>query len=404
MITRFLKKRVQDIFNDHISILLLGPRQSGKTTFVNDLLKDVEHLSYNFMKSRERQRFERDPSLLIDEIAGGDKTFIFVDEVQKVPQILDNIQVLIDSEEKIFVITGSSARKLKRKDINLLPGRVAALRMDPLYWEEYSHLLSKNKQENIKNILKFGELPRIFTMVSAAKKKTAAELLYSYVNTYLEEEIRAEALVRNMGAFSKFLKLSAEESGRIISLRNLSQDVGVPHSTISVYYRILLDCLIAEKIEALVPASQRGKVVQSSKYLFFDTGIVNAASEVLGTGEYRSEYWGSLFEQWVGITILKLLKLSGIKAKLYYWRDYNGREVDWIIEYRGKWLPIEVKWADRVRHSAAKNIEYFLNRFPEKTGPGYVVFTGDNPTRISERVTTVPYFDLIDNVIKPFLL
>jgi len=136
MIDRFLKKRVQDIIDNHISIMLLGPRQTGKTTFVKELFKDLSYLEYNFMKSRLRQRFERDPSLIIDEIDGTDKTFIFIDEVQKVPEVLDNIQILIDGKEKIFAITGSSARKLKRKEINLLPGRIVSFRMDSLFWEE----------------------------------------------------------------------------------------------------------------------------------------------------------------------------------------------------------------------------------------------------------------------------
>jgi predicted AAA+ superfamily ATPase len=405
MIDRLLKKRVQPIIDNGISILLLGPRQTGKTTFIKELLfRDVDYLGYNFMESRVRRRFERTPSLIIDEIEGVNKTFIFVDEVQKVPEILDNIQVLADSQKRIFAITGSSARKLKRKEINLLPGRIVSFRMDPLFWEEYSDRLSTRGQETIKAVLKFGELPRIFELVSKGENEIAIELLYTYVTTYLEEEVRAEALVRNIGAYSKFLKLAAEESGRIISSRNLSQDVGVPHQKISEYYNILMDCLIAEKIEALVPAAQRGKVVKASKFLFFDTGVANAAAEVLGPAEYPSQYWGGLFEQWVGLTILKFIKINGIKANLYYWRDYSGREVDWVIEYRGKWLPIEVKWAETVKKSAVKHIHYFLESFPEKVEQGYIVFTGPNPTRISDKVTAVPYFELVNKILQPLLL
>jgi predicted AAA+ superfamily ATPase len=403
MIDRLLKKRVQAVIDNRISILLLGPRQTGKTTFVHTLLEGRDFLAYNFMESRVRRRFEDDPSLIIDEIEGVDKGFIFVDEVQKVPEVLDNIQVLMDGEARIFMITGSSARKLKRKDVNLLPGRVVSFRMDPLFWDEYRDRLAVGGRKTIKDILKFGELPRVFTLVSEGKADIAVELLYSYVNTYLEEEVRAEALVRNIGAFSRFLKLAAEESGKIISFRNLSQDVGVPHQKISEYYQILVDCLVAEKIEALVPAAQRGKVVKSPKFLFFDTGIVNAAAEVLGSAEYLTGYWGSLFEQWVGLTILKFIKISGIKASLYYWRDYQGREVDWVVEYGGKWLPIEVKWSETVKKSAVRHIDYFLDHFSKKAGEGYVIFTGANPTRLTDRVTAMPYFDLVGKVVKPFL-
>lgn len=402
MIERFLKKRARQIIDNGISILLLGPRQAGKTTFVKELFKDLSYHEYNFMESRVRQRFERTPSLIIDEIEAGDKPVIFVDEVQKVPEVLDNIQVLIDKYKKVFAITGSSARKLKRQEVNLLPGRVVTFRMDPLYWEEYASRLSVRGQDTIKTILKYGELPRIFELVTEGKSDIVIELLYTYVTTYLEEEVRAEALVRNIGAFSKFLKLSAEESGKIISFRNLSQDIGVSHTIVSEYYKILVDCLIAQRIEALVPASQRGKVVKAARYLYFDTGVVNASAEVLGPAEFTSEYWGSLFEQWVGLTILKYFNITGIKAKLYYWRDYSGREVDWVVEYQGKWLPIEVKWTETVKKGAAKHIHYFLDSFPEKAERGFVLFTGDRAARISEKVTAVPYFELIEKVIKPF--
>ncbi|HLP61977.1 MAG TPA: ATP-binding protein [Candidatus Deferrimicrobium sp.] len=402
MITRFLNKRVKDIIDNQVSFLVLGPRQTGKTTFIKALFQDTDYLEYNFMESRVRRRFEQDPSLIIDEIEGGNKRFIFIDEVQKVPEVLDNIQVIIDRGNRIIAITGSSARKLKRKGINLLPGRIVEFKMDPLFWEEYRDALSLRGQETIRNILKFGELPRVFTLVSEGKQEIAAELLYSYVNTYLEEEIRVEAQVRNIGIFNKFLKLAAEESGKIVSFRNLSQDLGIPHQTVSQYYQILSDCLIVEEIEALVPASQRGKTVKSSKVVFFDTGVANAAAEVLGPAEYLSEYWGNLFEQWVGLTILKYIKINGIKAGLYYWRDYNGREVDWVVEYQGRWLPIEVKWTDMVKNTATKHIEYFLDNFSTKALNGCIIFTGSIPTRITDRITAFPYFDLVRKVLMPF--
>jgi predicted AAA+ superfamily ATPase len=404
MIKRFLEKRVRSIIDNNLSIMLLGPRQTGKTTFIKELFKEVDYIEYNFMKSRERRRLERDPSLIIDEIEGTDNTFIFIDEVQKVPEVLDNIQVLADQGTWVFAITGSSARKLRRKGVNLLPGRTVTFHMDALFLEEYrDRLTAGGSKEELKQLLKFGELPRVFTLVMENKKDIAEELLYSYVNTYLEEEIRAESLVRNVGAFSRFLKLAAEESGRLISFRNLSQDVGIPRAAISEYYQILVDCLIAEKIEALVPASQRGKVVKSAKYLFFDTGVVNAAAEVLGSGEFRSEYWGSLFEQWVGLAILKYIRINRLKANLYYWRDYNSREVDWVIEYRGKWLPIEVKWTDRLKSSTARHIHYFLEQFPDKAQEGFVVFTGSRPTRLSGQVKAIPFMDLVDRALNPFI-
>ena len=123
----------------------------------------------------------------------------------------------------------------------------------------------------------------------------------------------------------------------------------------------------------------------------------------MGPAEYLSEYWGNLFEQWVGLTILKYIKINGIKAGLYYWRDYNGREVDWVVEYQGRWLPIEVKWTEMVKNTATKHIEYFLDNFSTKASNGCIIFTGSNPTRITDRITAFPYFDLVQKVLMPFL-
>lgn len=403
MIKRFLKPKVQDILDNNLSIILLGPRQTGKTTFIKELFKGVDYIEYNFMNSRERRRLEQDPSLIIDEIEGVDNKFVFIDEVQKVPEILDNIQVLTDRGNRVFAITGSSARKLKRKGVNLLPGRTVSFNMDALFIEEYKDQLSAGgSKDELKKILKYGELPRLFTLVKENKTDIAEELLYSYVNTYLEEEIRAETLVRNVGDFSRFLKLAAEESGRMISFRNLSQDIGVPHTLVSEYYQILLDCMIAEKIEALVPASQRGKVVKSAKYLFFDTGVVNAAAEVLGPAEFRSEYWGNLLEQWTGLAILKYIRIHRLKSSLHYWRDYSNREIDWVVQHGDKWLPIEVKWTDQIKPSSARHLHYFLEQFPQKAQNGFILFTGSRPTRISDKVLAIPFIDLAERALKPF--
>jgi predicted AAA+ superfamily ATPase len=134
MISRFIEKRIVDALRDRISFFLLGPRQTGKTTTLTKIFSSLDHFALNLMETKERLKYERNPPLLSEEVSASGKKLVFIDEIQKVPSVLDDIQVLIDKEKRVFALTGSSARKLRRKDVNLLPGRTLHFRMDPLVY------------------------------------------------------------------------------------------------------------------------------------------------------------------------------------------------------------------------------------------------------------------------------
>src|SRR5437867_8733853 len=209
------------------SVLLLGPRQTGKTTLIGGLKSD---LGISLVSPSVRQRYEKNPSLLAEEVRAlprrtsvRNRPLVTVDEVQRVPALMDVAQELIDRREAQFVFTGSSARKLRRgRDINLLPGRLVALRLDPLTIEE-------DRPDTLNEALLFGSLPAIRRLRRNEDKEAD---LRSYVTTYLEEEVRQEALVRNVGVFGRFLELAALESGGITNYSKISQDLGV--SAVSV--------------------------------------------------------------------------------------------------------------------------------------------------------------------------
>ena len=230
-ISRQIEKRFKTALDRRKSILLLGPRQTGKTTLVKSLHAD---LYINLARPATRQMYEKNPERLTREVEAmtSELPLVIIDEVQKVIPLLDAVQDLIDSQVAQFILTGSSARKLRREGgTNLLPGRVVVLRMDPLLISEMTTL-----SPTIEELLLYGSLPQIILEESAENRE---EDLFSYVTTYLEEEIRSEALVRNVGAFSNFLKLAALESGSISNFHKLSQDVGVSNPTISKYYQML---------------------------------------------------------------------------------------------------------------------------------------------------------------------
>jgi predicted AAA+ superfamily ATPase len=315
-----------------------------------------------------------------------------------VPSVLDDIQVLIDREKRVFALTGSSARKLRRKDVNLLPGRTLHFRMDPLVYPEYVDTFAITTSTNLKHVLKYGELPGILTLMANSQEKLAGEILASYVSTYLEEEVRAEALVRHLGAFAKFTKLAAESSGTLVSMRSMAQDIGVNHATISSHFQLLEDTLIAERIEPLLPVGERGKLRKAAKYVLFDTGVRNAATEVLGSAEFTSEYWGKLFEQWVGLSLLRLMRARGMGGKLCYWRDYAGREVDWVIDFGERWLPVEVKWGENLRSKDIRHLGYFLQTYEKKARTGYIVFMGQRDRKLSDRILALSFRNFLERI------
>lgn len=311
---------------------------------------------------------------------------MIIDEIQKVPLLMDVIQDLIDRKVAQFILTGSSARKLKRgPQINLMPGRVIPMYMDPLNLIE---ILSNAL--NLENILSFGSLPEI---ISTPNKRDKTELLNAYVSLYLEEEIRAEALVRNLAAFSQFLTLAANESGYAINYSKLSQKIGVAHTTIAEYYQILVDCLVAHKIPAYTESKSRHKLSQANKYLFFDLGIRRIAAHEGEQPDLKQQ--GHLFEQWVGLSLIQLSRTSLNRIELMYWKDHNGPEVDWLLKCQQKLIPIEVKLTNQPSQHDARHLKLFLQEYAE-SDIAYVVCQVTRKLKLSDGIYAIPWQDLAD--------
>jgi predicted AAA+ superfamily ATPase len=375
------------------SVLLLGARQTGKTTMINQEI--MPDLSYSFVDPEIRIRYEKDPTLLAKELKAKLSTLdkppiIFVDEIQRVPNVADIAQLLIDQNKAQFILTGSSAHKLKHgATINLLPGRVVALTMDPLHFDE----LPKNYRE-LNNILVYGTLP----FIAQENNNDNREIdLRSYVTTYLEEEIRSEALVRNIGSFSRFLELAASESGYIVNFTKLSQEVGVATTTIIDYYQILEDCMITLRIDPIIHSPSHRRLIKSPKFLFFDLGVRRACTN---EGSQLSEkQLAQLFEQYIGIELIHQTRFL-IGSQLRYWRDSNGAEVDYVLEHSGKYIPIEVKWSDNPSEKDARHLQKFLAEYKNST-VGYIICRTPNAIEITENIIALPWQELKSVVALP---
>ncbi len=368
------------------SILLLGARQTGKTTVINHEIKP--DISYSFASLITRQRYESNPALLESELQEQVKKYpnppiVFIDEVQKIPRIMDIAQHLIDYKAAQFILTGSSARKLKTgKDLNLLPGRAISFTMSPLIYQELPE-----PKPTLESILLYGTLPGIILETENNIKDTD---LYSYVTTYLEEEIRAEALVRNIGHFSRFLEIAAGESGKQINFSRLSQDIGIADTTIANYYQVLEDCLIVLRIDPLDHSRTKRRLIKSPKYLFFDMGVRRAcANEGI---KLSQKILADLFEQYVGIELVYQSHLISPNIKIRHWRDSAGPEVDYVIDQAQTYIPIEVKWTDKPNSQDAKNIKKFIEEYEVKLG--FIVCRTPRRYKITENIIALPWEEI----------
>lgn len=366
------------------SLFLFGARQTGKTTLTSRIPAE---LRISLAQPEVRVRYEKTPGLLRGEIEalkteGSLPPLVVLDEVQKVPVLLDSIQDLIDRGAARFVLTGSSARKLRRgSSANLLPGRVSVFHLDPLSISEYS-------PSNIEEALLDGSLPGIVAVREAADRESD---LSAYVTTYLEQEIRAEAAVRNLGAFARFLELAAAEAGGIVNLRGLAADVGVAHTTIADYYQILEDCLIADRVEPLTASATRRKLTRSDKYLFFDMGVRRLAARE--GRRILPARWGQLFEHWVGLELLRGARFAAPSTRIRFWRDPDGPEVDWVVDREGTYTPIEVKWTETPNAGDARHLTCFLNEYPTAKS-GYVVCRTPRKVDLGHGVLAIPWQEL----------
>jgi predicted AAA+ superfamily ATPase len=396
---RNMEQPLAQVIRKGQSALILGPRQTGKTFLVKTSLSGAKNLmEYPLQDPGIRMEMERDAGAIIRQVEARSKALVFIDEAQKVPELFDSVQYLIDEKKASFIITGSSARKLRRKGVNLLPGRIRTFRLDPLQWNEFGWLgdhdglfrmpnINTIKGYSFEHSLIFGALPGI---VSQPNDKERASLLKAYTQTYLEEEIRAEALSRKIGQFSRFLELAAQESGTNPNLTKLSLESGVSVPTIKEYYNILEDTLVVEKVEPYLK-NARKRILASPRYYFFDLGVRNALARVPLTEDLLNADKGRLFEHAVMLELIRRIRAQNLDYKVHYWRTGGGAEVDCVIDTGSTIIPIEIKSGAKVTLSALRGLSSFIDTYKGKVKKAYVITTGRMPEKLTETITVLPW-------------
>ncbi len=372
MYSRLIKK--QDF--EQGTCFLWGPRQTGKSTLLKMLLADVRR--YDLLLSTEYERLVRRPQLiresLMAELAAGINPGvpIIIDEIQKIPALLDEVHWMVENLAAKFILCGSSARKLKRGHANLLGGRALRFELHPLTSVEVPAF-------SLSKALNSGLLPRHYDHPNPAR------LMQSYVGDYLKEEILAEALTRNIPAFSRFLEVAALSNGELINYQNIASECGVSGPTVKEYYQILVDTLIGRYLPAFRKKAKR-RVIEAPKFNFFDLSPVIHLTR-RGAVEPGTELFGRAFEQFIWMELVAHADYSGLGYSLAYWRTSSGFEVDFVLG-DGE-VAVEVKSSSMIEDRHLKGIRAFKE--DHKVRRAILVSLDAESRRTSDNIEIMPW-------------
>jgi predicted AAA+ superfamily ATPase len=369
----------RDLTAPRSATFLFGPRGTGKSTWLRQVLPDA--YTVNLLPPAEARRYERDPTALRHEVLAQPRDrWIVVDEVQRVPALLDEVHLLMEEHRyRRFVLTGSSARKLKRGAANLLAGRAAVKQMFPLNSHETNFSVPIDRQ------MRFGALP---LSVTADSDDAREDFLRAYVETYLGEEIKAEGLVRSLGSFSRFLDVAALAAGQHTSVSSIARDAGVARDTVRGFFDVLVDTLIGSWLPAYRPRA-KVKEVASAKFYWFDPGVLHAAAGGLDQ-PMPADWDGILLEHLVLHELRSYMHYARTKGSLGYWATPSGAEVDFVWWLGSRMVAIEVKHAREFRREHCKGLRSLLGGSRADT---YVVYLGTRELNVDgTRVLPVPKF------------
>lgn len=356
------------------SFFLFGPRSTGKTTLIKKELKEI--ILYDLLKAKTYQSLLKNPSLIEEEYQEG--KIVVIDEVQKLPSILDEVHRLIEDKGIRFLLTGSSARKLRHGGANLLAGRAWSAALFPLTSQEIDDF-------DIVRYINFGGLPQVYT------SDDPEEELENYVGTYLQEEIKAEAVTRRIQAFSEFLDIIALANGNEINYESLASDCQVSPNTLKNYLQILDDTLLGFHLPAYTKTKKR-KAITRSKYYLFDIGVTNFLAN-RSRIKLKSKEFGDSFEHFIMLEMRAFLSYKRVKKKMSYWRSTTRFEVDLLIDDE---TAIEIKATENVQE---KHLKGLLALKGEGIFKSFFVVSQDSKKRhLKEGVVVYPWREFLKDL------
>ncbi|MFN5459754.1 MAG: ATP-binding protein [Bacteroidota bacterium] len=362
--------------NDRQSIFFWGPRQTGKSTLLKKKFKDA--LWFDLLLSDVYKRLISAPEYLRQTILAQEKKIVIIDEIQRVPKLLNEVHWLIVNHNIQFVLSGSSPRKIMRSGENLLGGRALRYELFPLTYAEIPNF-------DLLKALNNGLLPRHY-LSSNAKR-----LIDSYIGNYLRDEIVAEAKIRNIDVFARFLEAAAFSNGEMVNYSNIATDCGVSAPTIKEYFQILEDTLIGRFIPVYQYKPKR-RVIKTQKFYFFDVSIANNLLK-RNKIEFGSEIFGNAFESFIFQELIAHRHYSGLNYEISYWRTASQLEVDFIL---GKHeVALEVKSTNKISTHHLRGLKYFMEEY--KVKKAVIVCTEPLPRKIGN-IEILPWNVFLDKL------
>lgn len=371
-------KKVKRILNIDLppgqTAFLWGPRKVGKSTYLKEAFP--QSLVYDFLKTDLTLELAKRPSLLREQVLAKDKSVlkypIILDEVQKVPQILDEVHWLIENRGLSFILCGSSARKLKRGKVNLLGGRAWRYEMFPLISSELGEV-------DLLRALNQGLIPDHYLRDDYQKS------LKGYIQDYLKEEVFAEGLTRNIPAFARFFDAMGYSHGELTNFSNIARDCGVDAKTVKEYYLILVDTLLGRMVESFKKRKSRQIIIKAPKFYLFDVGVAGAIIK-RHIPEERGESFGRAFVHFIFTEIVAHSSYKELDYRIYYWRTKSGLEVDFILG-DGE-VALEVKGKSHIETRDLRALMAFMDEFSPKKA---IVVCNEKEKRVRGKIEIMPW-------------
>ncbi len=361
------------------SFFLFGPRGTGKTTWIKNNFPEAIYI--NLLKPEIYNHLLANPEKLEDFIVDKFSDWIIIDEVQKVPELLNEVHRLIESKGYKFILTGSNARKLRQKGVNLLAGRALVLNMYPLVTEELK------EDFNLKTSLRFGNMPAIYN------EEDKEGYLEAYAMTYLQQEVLQEGWIKNLPAFSRFLRIASFSQGSLLNISEVARECAVNRKVVENYFSILDDLLVAY---FLPPFKKRAKreSVKHNKFYYFDVGIYRTLRP-RGPLDISTEIDGAGLETLVLQELKAIGEYNKLGYKVYFWRTVSGLEVDFVLYGEKHFVAIEVKRKTSVSSKDLRGLKMFLKDYPEAKG---VLLYGGAEKLYYDNIEVIPLTDFFKDV------
>ncbi len=354
------------------SVFLFGPRGTGKTSWLQCHFKDAVY--YDLLDDETYTRLLAWPKRIAEDVPLDFQGWIIIDEIQKAPKLLDEVHRLIETRQLKFILTGSSARKLRQTGVNLLAGRATVLHMHPLTTIELA------EDFNLSTALMYGLLPKVYS------HEEPARYLASYVTTYLREEVLQEGLTRNIALFTRFLETASFSQGEQVNLTEIAREIGYNRHSIANFFDILDDLLIATRIYPFTKRAKRA-IVASPKFYYFDAGVYRAIRPT-GPLDSRDEIDGAALETLFLQQVKAINDYFYLNYEIYYWRTTTNVEVDFILYGEHGFYAFEIKRKKNISKQDLKGLLAFKVDYPE--AKLYLLY-GGNSSYTENGIVIAPY-------------